>query len=42
MMIYASVSGVGSCMAIGVGDLLPEYLLEGTISMLECLFCLKL
>ena len=41
MMIYTGVSGVGSCMAIGVEDLLPGYLLDRTVSMLECLFCLK-
>lgn len=41
MMIYTGVSGVGSCMAIGVEDLLPGYLLDRTGSMLECLFCLK-
>lgn len=35
---YPGVSGVGSCMGIGVGDLLPKYLLHGSVSILECLF----
>lgn len=40
-MIYTVVSEVVSSMGIEVLDLLPEYLLDRTVTTRDCIFCLN-